>query len=1052
MNLFMMRKALRLRWLKTALPGRPASHASSRPSNRARRVGATKPVIRPAHEGDPVEAIAASGIFDPAFYSRMAGADGGLRALVKHYLSQPTDSRITPSPHFDPAFYLATYDDVAAERADPFLHYVLHGLGEHRYPSLRRAEEDARAIKASCEFDEAVYRRGRGGTGKHPDPVLDYLLHGAAEGVRPNRTYEEDFVRSYYEALRQGSNNLFAFTCRHRERPWCHQSLATLSEVMATVGKSRAFDASFYRNAYLSQRPDLDELTHYCTEGYMLGYDPSSSFSTDHYFRNYTDISFLEVNPLFHYERHGKREGRKSSVALAIAVESGEREASPDEPCVLIVSHEASLTGAPIVGLRLAERMSGYANVVTWVGRDGPLVERFREASVSLVRGFGNEGDPHLILGRIMDAHAPAFAVVNSIVSRAAMPALIDAGVPVVSLVHEFAEYARPTGWMSNVVLNSQQAIVPARVIQASLAKELQDLRVPDQAGNVLVRPQGRCEIKGRDNGSSLSFEQILARLGLADADSRPRIVLGCGVVHLRKGVDIFIETARQIKAAGSEDVAFVWVGGAYKPNEDLTYSVYLADQVERSGLSGMVFFFREQADLDPFWRLADVFYLPSRLDPFPNVALDAIVEGIPLVCFQGATGIAEVADHLPESVFPVPYHDVPAAAETIAGLARDARERRRSLAGRRRDLEAAFSIDDYADTLFAIGRAVRVKHDALLSEAEQLQADGVFDAAFFHKGLPSWAEPGNPLPRRRAGDLAKLYVRLRAAGVELSRPFPGAISRPAILGLEPLAREIHADDVAFMENPVAKGRRAAPGLRPVLHVHLGATPDAPLLDALRRCASACDVRMTTELPNIARDLTECGEAGSPSFQVVADPSFGDPLASFLDVARTEAATLLGHLWLPRPGELQGFREDRMARALDYYGSPERRREALELFEADPKLGLLFPEHAAVRGSPGARAVAAAFAEAAGLEPAPAPERWPLDLVFWVHLHRLPGLKGDGLMEASRRHVSTAGLQDRLDGFGHFLIRLCEAAESKALAVHDPGEGAAQGRPIILRP
>jgi hypothetical protein len=254
------------------------------------------------------------------------------------------------------------------------------------------------------------------------------------------------------------------------------------------------------------------------------------------------------------------------------------------------------------------------------------------------------------------------------------------------------------------------------------------------------------------------------------------------------------------------------------------------------------------------------------------------------------------------------------------------------------------------------------------------------------------------------------------------------------------------------MENPVAKGRRAAPGLRPVLHVHLGATPDAPLLDALRRCASACDVRMTTELPNIARDLTECGEAGSPSFQVAADPSFGDPLASFLDVARTEAATLLGHLWLPRPGELQGFREDRMERALDYYGSPERRREALELFEADPKLGLLFPEHAAVRGSPGARAVAAVFAEAAGLEPAPAPERWPLDLVFWVHLHRLPGLKGDGLMEASRRHVSTAGLQDRLDGFGHFLIRLCEAAESTALAVHDPGEGAAQGRPIILRP
>jgi hypothetical protein len=519
MNLFMLRKALRLRWLRTAPLAAAAGQVLRRPSRRFTRAGPVKAAIRPAHDGDPVEAIAASRVFDPAYYSRMAGVDGGLRALIRHYLGQPPDARIAPSPHFDPAFYLATYRDVGADGADPFLHYALHGCREQRYPSLRWAEEDARAVKESGEFDEALYRRARGGITKHPDVVLDYLLYGAAEGARPNKAYDEGFVRAYYGALRQGSHNLFAFTCRYRERPWCHQNRATLSEVMATVGKSDAFDASFYRTSYLSDRPELDELVHYCTEGYMLGYDPSPSFSTDHYFRNYTDISSLQVNPLFHYERHGKREGRKSSASLTISVESGAREASPDKPNVLIVCHEASLTGAPVVGLRLAERMSDYANVTTWIGRDGPLAERFREAGVALVRGFGEGGDPHLILDGIMEAHPPAFAVVNSIVSRAAMPALIDAGVPIVSLVHEFAEYARPTGWMSSVVLNSAEAVVPARVIQASLAKELQALRVPDRPGNVLVRPQGRCEFKARDDGSSLSTEQILARLGVADAD-----------------------------------------------------------------------------------------------------------------------------------------------------------------------------------------------------------------------------------------------------------------------------------------------------------------------------------------------------------------------------------------------------------------------------------------------------------------------------------------------------------------------------------------------------
>jgi hypothetical protein len=429
-------------------------------------------------------------------------------------------------------------------------------------------------------------------------------------------------------------------------------------------------------------------------------------------------------------------------------------------------------------------------------------------------------------------------------------------------------------------------------------------------------------------------------------------------------------------------------------------------------------------------------------------VALDAIVEGLPLVCFQDATGIAELADRLPESVFAVPYQDVAVAARTIAELARNARERRRTLASRRPDLEAAFGLADYADTLFAIGREAAAKHDTLLAQARDLQADGVFDAAFFQQGLPSWAEPGNPLPHRSAGDLARLYVRLRAAGVEFSRPFPGAVSRPALLGREPLAREIHADDVAFASGTVADRRHAAPGRRPVLHVHLGAIPDAALLDALRRCASACDVRMTTERSDIAWNLTERGEAGSSSFQVAAHPSFGDPLASLLHVAGTAEATLLGHLWLTHPDD--GSSLDRTARALDFYGSPERRREAFELFEADPTLGLLFPEHAALRGSPGARAAATALAEAAGLPPAPAPARWPLDLVFWAHLHRLSDLKAAWLTEASRRSVSTTGLQDRLDGFGLFLVRLCEAGGAKVLAVHDPGEGATHHRPVIL--
>ena len=42
--------------------------------------------------------------------------------------------------------------------------------------------------------------------------------------------------------------------------------------------------------------------------------------------------------------------------------------------------------------------------------------------------------------------------------------------------------------------------------------------------------------------------------------------------------------------------------------------------------------------------RLADTLLLPSRLDPLPNVAVDALCEGLPVICFARTTGIAAAA------------------------------------------------------------------------------------------------------------------------------------------------------------------------------------------------------------------------------------------------------------------------------------------------------------------------------------------------------------------------------------------------------------------------
>ena len=37
------------------------------------------------------------------------------------------------------------------------------------------------------------------------------------------------------------------------------------------------------------------------------------------------------------------------------------------------------------------------------------------------------------------------------------------------------------------------------------------------------------------------------------------------------------------------------------------------------------------------------MFYLASRLDPLPNVTIDAAMRGLPVICFEGASGMAEI-------------------------------------------------------------------------------------------------------------------------------------------------------------------------------------------------------------------------------------------------------------------------------------------------------------------------------------------------------------------------------------------------------------------------
>ena len=85
---------------------------------------------------------------------------------------------------------------------------------------------------------------------------------------------------------------------------------------------------------------------------------------------------------------------------------------------------------------------------------------------------------------------------------------------------------------------------------------------------------------------------------------------------------------------------------------------------LEKANLKDTLFFVGEQNRPEIYYEKFDVFLMTSREDPFPLVCIEVGKSGIPIICFEKATGIQEVL--VSGGGFVVPYLDVVAMAEKL--------------------------------------------------------------------------------------------------------------------------------------------------------------------------------------------------------------------------------------------------------------------------------------------------------------------------------------------------------------------------------------------------
>ncbi len=120
-----------------------------------------------------------------------------------------------------------------------------------------------------------------------------------------------------------------------------------------------------------------------------------------------------------------------------------------------------------------------------------------------------------------------------------------------------------------------------------------------------------------------LSDEEKVAmkvRLGIPDG----KIIVGLvGSVERRKGHDVLLAAVRQMPQALRDQIHIVFLGSS----KDGRTVGWLKDEIGQSGLKQQVSWFQYQP-AEPFYKVFDIFVLPSHQEGFALVAIEAMLSG----------------------------------------------------------------------------------------------------------------------------------------------------------------------------------------------------------------------------------------------------------------------------------------------------------------------------------------------------------------------------------------------------------------------------------------
>lgn len=541
----------------------------------------------------------------------------------------------------------------------------------------------------------------------------------------------------------------------------------------------------FDKNYYLQSNPDvraekLDPVVHYLFFGAQEGRNPGPHFSEAGYRALSRDLATTSMPALEHYESHGRAEGRRLLTVETRVKAPDQHDAGmdtiaasafdPHKKTILIVSHDASRTGAPILALNLVQRFSERYNVIGLILGGGELIDHFLQASTSLVvadRVHMTDGELDRVIADITSRRPLSFAIANSVESRRVLKPLKVAGVPTVSLVHEFSADTRPRSAFPDLLSLSTRTVFSTKATLEDVASDF--WLYP--SSSIHIAPQGKCVVPASSHApKETANEKAWLKQNLRPQGvDRKFLVIGVGTISLRKGVDLFFDCATIIKnEPGGERFQFVWIGDDPYPEGAFSLSLFLADQFKRASLEPQMKIVRATSQIELAYELANVLIISSRLDPLPNTATEALTAGLPVLCFEKTTGIAHfLSENGLGDLCVAKYLDTRDLARKVLALADDDELRAEVSERSRAAASSTFDMNAYVSKIEAIAAEAMRNESRLRHEQETILASGKFRSDFFkHAGLDGLGLSEEKIVRN--------YLDHVASGLTVRKPMPG--------------------------------------------------------------------------------------------------------------------------------------------------------------------------------------------------------------------------------------------------------------------------------------